>query len=148
MSLVAQLIARHRHDPCAVSLEDQSRRPLHHPGELDGERVELIARGALARESVSDVRGCSPATQGRLAGGLRRGANSAVWFNRLNCGANKTMAARWRSARNELSARCLDGRSDESGNGLANPTHAAVAVAGPADDGSRRLGADEPRAVK
>ena len=37
-------LARHRQDPCALSLEDQSRRPLHHPDELDGERVDLIAR--------------------------------------------------------------------------------------------------------
>jgi transposase InsO family protein len=37
-------LARHRQDPCALSLEDRSRRPLYHPGELDAERVDLIAR--------------------------------------------------------------------------------------------------------
>ena len=37
-------LSRHREDPCAVALEDRSRRPSHHPGELDPERVDLIAR--------------------------------------------------------------------------------------------------------
>lgn len=37
-------LRRHRADPQAETLEDLPRRPAHHPGELDSERVDLIAR--------------------------------------------------------------------------------------------------------